>query len=246
MNSTKSEPLLKIEKLTSGYGPTQILNTIDLEVRAGEIVVVVGPNGAGKTTLLNTISGLTTVSQGSVQFAGTDITRMNVARIPHLGLSHCPEGRRILTRLTVEENLIAACIDRNRSFEEKRDDVYTLFPILHERRHGSAQRLSGGQQQMLAIGRCLMAEPSLVMMDEPSLGLAPKLIAQIFRIIVDLANRGIAILLVEQNVRLALEIGDYAYLFESGRCRLEGGAKRIAEDPSLIDLYLGAHGQVEH
>jgi len=236
----RSEPLLKIEKLEAGYGHTQILDAIDLEVLPGEITVVVGPNGAGKTTLLNAISGMATCRRGTICFGGRNILGMRPDKIPALGLAHCPEGRQILNWLTVEENLLAANIDRDRTFQDKRDEVYGLFPILRERRHDSAQRMSGGQQQMLAIGRCLMAEPSLIMLDEPSLGLAPKLIAQIFRIIVDLADRGVAVLLVEQNVRLALEVGDYAYLFESGRCRLEGGASRIAEDPALAALYLGA------
>lgn len=232
--------MLKVENLTSGYGPTQILKGIDLEVRPGEIVVVVGPNGAGKTTLLASLSNMTTRHSGRVLFKGEDISSLRPDKIARLGLSHCPEGRAIFSRLTVEENLKAAYISsRGRSFTELRDEVYELFPLLKERRHTSAQRMSGGQQQMLAIGRSLMASPELVMLDEPSLGLAPKLIHQIFHIIVDLANRGIAILLVEQNVRLALQVGDYAYLLESGRCRIEGGTPKIAADAQLADLYLG-------
>lgn len=238
--------MLKVEKLVSGYGPTQILKGIDLEVRAGEIVVVVGPNGAGKTTLLASLSNMTTRHSGRVLFKGEDISGMRADRIARLGLSHCPEGRMILMRLTVEENLMAAYISgRGKTFEQLRDEVYELFPVLRERRHGSAQRMSGGQQQMLAIGRSLMASPELVMLDEPSLGLAPKLIHQIFHIIVSLANRGIAILLVEQNVRLALEVGDYAYLLESGRCRIEGGAAKVAADPDLAALYLGGISHAE-
>ncbi len=232
--------MLKVENLVSGYGPTQVLKGIDLEVRAGEIVVVVGPNGAGKTTLLASLSNMTTQHAGRVLFKGQDISGMRPDRIARLGLSHCPEGRKILMRLTVEENLMAAYIaGRGKSFEALRDEVYELFPVLRERRYGSAQRMSGGQQQMLAIGRSLMATPELVMLDEPSLGLAPKLIHQIFHIIVGLADRGIAILLVEQNVRLALQVGDYAYLLESGRCRLEGGAAKLAADPDLAAAYLG-------
>lgn len=238
--------MLKVENLSSGYGPTQILKGIDLEVRAGEIVVVVGPNGAGKTTLLSSVSNMTTRHGGRVTFKGQDITHLRPDKIARLGLSHCPEGRMILTRLTVEENLKAAFIaGRGKPYDELLEDVYDLFPLLRERKDTSAQRMSGGQQQMLAIGRSLMASPDLVMLDEPSLGLAPKLIHQIFRIIVDLANRGIAILLVEQNVRLALQVGDYAYLFESGKCRIEGGANQIAGDAQLAALYLGGGHAVE-
>lgn len=244
MTSTPSEVLLKIDGLSAGYGRTQILFGIDLEARPGEIVVVLGANGAGKTTLLNTVSGLTRVLSGRVTFDGRDITRARPDRVVALGLAHCPEGRRIFQRLTVEENLLAAYLaQRGRSFEALREDVFSLFPVLRERRNGLASRLSGGQQQMLAIGRALMAQPRLLMLDEPSLGLAPKLIHQIFQIVLELAKSGIGILLVEQNVRLALQIGDYAYVLGSGRCRLEGGAERLADDPALADLYLATPGE---
>lgn len=158
-----------------------------------------------------------------------------------MGLVHCPEGRQIFQRLTVEENLVAAHIGRGgKSFEALRSDVFDLFPVLKERRNGMASRMSGGQQQMLAIGRALMAEPKLLMLDEPSLGLAPKIIHQIFRIILDLSQAGISILLVEQNVQLALGCGDYAYLLNTGRVRVHGTSQEIAEHSALSDHYLGS------
>ncbi len=206
----------------------------------GEIVVVLGPNGAGKTTLLNAISGLARATSGRITFADIDITGKRPEAVVRLGLAHCPEGRRIFQRLSVEENLVAAHVGRGpKSFETLREEVFTLFPILKERRNSMGGRMSGGQQQMLAIGRAIMSEPKLLMLDEPSLGLAPKIIHQIFRIILDLSQSGIAILLVEQNVQLALECGDYAYLLNAGRCRLDGPAQDIAANASLSELYLG-------
>jgi branched-chain amino acid transport system ATP-binding protein len=233
--------LLSVARLNAGYGSKQVLFDIDLAVERGEIVVVVGPNGAGKTTLLSAISGLCRITGGTVAYAGRDITGQRADRITSQGLAHCPEGRHIFQRLTVEENLIAAHVGRtSRGFASLRDHVYGLFPILAERRHGLASRLSGGQQQMLAIGRALMAEPDLMMLDEPSLGLAPKVITQIFAIVLDLALSGMSILLVEQNVRLALEMGDRAYVLESGHVRLSGTAEEVAVHPALAGLYLGA------
>lgn len=233
--------MLSVAKLNAGYGSKQILFDVDLEVGRGDIVVVVGPNGAGKTTLLSAISGLCRIMGGTIAYAGGDTAGLRADRITRQGLAHCPEGRHIFQRLTVEENLIAAHFGRTaRGFAPLRDQVYDLFPILAERRHGLASRLSGGQQQMLAIGRALMAEPDLVMLDEPSLGLAPKVITQIFAIVLDLALAGMSILLVEQNVRLALEVGDRAYVLEAGRVRLTGPAEDIATNPALAGLYLGA------
>ena len=232
--------MLSVARLSAGYGTKQVLHDVDLEVGHGEIVVVVGPNGAGKTTLLSAISGLCRISGGTVDFAGSDIGGQRADRITACGLAHCPEGRHIFQRLSVEENLLAAHVRRtSRGFDSLRDHVFELFPILAERRHGLASRLSGGQQQMLAIGRALMAEPDLIMLDEPSLGLAPKLITQIFAIVLDLALSGMSILLVEQNIRLALEVGDQAYVLESGRMRLSGEAEAIAAHPALAGLYLG-------
>ncbi|WP_252349163.1 ABC transporter ATP-binding protein [Ochrobactrum sp. BTU1] len=240
MTSTKSAPLLKIAGLSSGYGRVGVLEGVNLEVDPHEIVVILGPNGAGKTTLLNSISGVAQTTAGSIQFDGKDITGAKPEQVVRMGLTHCPEGRQIFQRLTVEENLIAAHVGRvGKSFETLREEVFELFPVLKERRNGMASRMSGGQQQMLAIGRALMSEPKLLMLDEPSLGLAPKIIHQIFRIILDLSQAGISILLVEQNVQLALECGDYAYLLNTGRVRLHAPAQEMIEHSDLSDHYLG-------
>ena len=203
-------------------------------------MVILGPNGAGKTTLLNSISGVARASAGRIEFEGRDITGSRPEQVVRMGLVHCPEGRQIFQRLTVEENLLAAHTGRSgKSFEVLRDDVFSLFPVLRERRNGMASRMSGGQQQMLAIGRALMAEPVLLMLDEPSLGLAPKVVHQIFHIILELSQGGTSILLVEQNAQLALECGDYAYLINSGRVRVHGPAAEMAAHSDLSDLYLG-------
>ncbi|MBN9552933.1 MAG: ABC transporter ATP-binding protein, partial [Alphaproteobacteria bacterium] len=240
MTSTTSGPLLRIAGLSSGYGRVGVLEGIDIEVDPNEIVVVLGPNGAGKTTLLNSISGVARANAGTITFEGRDITGMRPEQVVRLGITHCPEGRQIFQRLTVEENLVAAHIGRaGKSFEALRAEAFDLFPVLKERRNSVASRMSGGQQQMLAIGRALMAEPKLLMLDEPSLGLAPKIVHQIFRIILDLSRNGISILLVEQNVQLALECGDYAYLLNTGKVKLHGPAQEMAEHSALSEHYLG-------
>ncbi|MCX2698710.1 ABC transporter ATP-binding protein [Brucella sp. YY2X] len=232
--------MLKVAQLQAGYGRTQILFGIDLEVKAGEIVTIIGANGAGKTTTLRTISGLTKVYSGSIEFKGRSISGMSPEEIARLGLAHCPEGRHILQRLTVEENLIAGYIPgRGRPYEDIRADVFEMFPLLKERRNSLASRMSGGQQQMLAIGRSLMASPELLMLDEPSLGLAPKIINQIFEIIIQLSKAGISLIVVEQNAAVALEIADYGYVFDAGRCTVEGGAHKVLHDPQLQAAYLG-------
>ncbi|RWX81869.1 ABC transporter ATP-binding protein [Neorhizobium lilium] len=232
--------MLKIAGLNSGYGRVSVLEGVNLEVDEREIVVILGPNGAGKTTLLNSISGVAKATAGTIEFDGKAITGARPEQVVRMGLAHCPEGRQIFQRLTVEENLVAAHIGRGgKSFEALRNEVFELFPILKERRNGMASRMSGGQQQMLAIGRALMAEPKLLMLDEPSLGLAPKIIQQIFHIILNLSKSGISILLVEQNVQLALECGDYAYLLNTGRVRLHGPAQKLATHSDIGDLYLG-------
>ena len=178
-------------------------------------------------------------TRGKIEFEGRDITGARPEQVVRMGLVHCPEGRQIFQRLTVEENLLAAHTKRTgKSFEALRDDVFSIFPVLKERRNGMASRMSGGQQQMLAIGRALMAEPKLLMLDEPSLGLAPKIVHQIFHIILEQSQDGKSIILVEQNAQLALECGDYAYLLNGGRVRTHGLAKEMAAHSDLSDLYL--------
>ena len=223
----------------SGYGRTTILHGVRLDVLPGEIVCVIGPNGAGKTTMLNTISGVLRPSAGTISFRGEAIGGARPHAVARRGLGHCPEGRRVFQRLTVEENLLTGFIaGRGATLAQCHDEVFSLFPLLAERRASSASRLSGGQQQMLAIGRALMGRPDLLMMDEPSLGLAPIVINQIFENIMQLAARGVAILLVEQNVGLALEIADYAYGLENGRIAVSGPAAKMLADPRIVELYL--------
>jgi branched-chain amino acid transport system ATP-binding protein len=234
-----SAPLLAIEQVASGYGRTEILHGISAEVIAGEIVAVIGPNGAGKTTLLNTISGLSDLRRGAIRLKGEDIAGLRPDKVVARGISHCPEGRRIFQRLTVEENLIAAYVaGRPRSYDAMLHEVFRLFPVLGERRKSPANRFSGGQQQMLAVARALMAQPELLLLDEPSLGLAPKLVSQILEIVLNLAGTGMSIVLVEQNVDAALEISDYAYVIENGRCVLEGPSEKLLADDRLREAYL--------
>ncbi|MGD9509048.1 MAG: ABC transporter ATP-binding protein [Geminicoccaceae bacterium] len=231
--------MLEVAQIESGYGRTQILRGIDLALYEGEVVAVVGPNGAGKTTLLNTISGLASVHGGEIRFADEVITHKAAYRIARMGVGHCPEGRRIFQRLTVEENLSTGFIPgEGRSYAELRDQAFELFPILVERRDELASGLSGGQQQMLAVARSLMARPRLLLLDEPSLGLAPRVVNQILEIVLKLAGSGVSIILVEQNVNFALEICDYAYVLENGRCTLEGPGEKLLADPQLRDAYL--------
>ena len=223
----------------SGYGKTEILHGISAEILDGEIIAVIGANGAGKTTLLNTISGLCNVRQGSIRFKGEEIVGLRADKVVARGISHCPEGRRIFQRLTVEENLIASYVDgRSRSYSDRVAEIYELFPVLGERRKSQASRFSGGQQQMLAVARALMAQPDLMLLDEPSLGLAPKLVNQILEIILGVAAAGMSIILVEQNVDAALEVSDYAYVIENGRCTLEGPSDKLLADPRLREAYL--------
>ncbi|MBL8699565.1 MAG: ABC transporter ATP-binding protein [Alphaproteobacteria bacterium] len=231
--------MLRVERIESGYGRTRILHAISIALHPGEVVAVVGPNGAGKTTLLRTISGLATVHGGDVFFRDERITGLRADKVVARGIAHCPEGRRIFQRLTIEENLLAAHLPgRSKPFGEAVEAIYAMFPVLKERRASPASRLSGGQQQMLAIGRALMAEPELLILDEPSLGLAPKVVNQILEIILQLAERGISVLVVEQNVTAAMQISDYAYVIETGRCVMEGPSAKLLAAEDLREVYL--------
>jgi branched-chain amino acid transport system ATP-binding protein len=210
-------------------------------MHAGEIVSIIGPNGAGKTTFMRTLSGVRPATAGTIQFKGQPVQGLKPYQIARLGISHCPEGRAIFQHLSIEENLMAGFLDkRGKTQAELFDKVYALFPILAERRKQGASRLSGGQQQMLAIGRALMGTPELLLLDEPSLGLAPLIIHQIFEIIIKLAQEGVSILLVEQNVDLSLEIADYVYAFEHGTLHCAGPAEKLSGDARVREIYLPA------
>jgi branched-chain amino acid transport system ATP-binding protein len=233
--------LLSVRGLVLMYGKIMAVKGIDLDVDAGKVVCLIGANGAGKTTTLRGISGLLRPKAGTVEFAGEVISRLPPHRIARLGVVQVPEGRQIFTRMSVAENLrIGAFLVTERSEVERRlDEVVALFPRLGERLRQSAGLLSGGEQQMLAMGRALMAAPNVLLLDEPSMGLAPKLVDEIFGLIAKLKAARRTILLVEQNARLALEVADNAYVFETGRIRLSGKAREIANDPQVLAAYLG-------
>jgi branched-chain amino acid transport system ATP-binding protein len=233
--------LLSVRGLVLVYGKIMAVKGIDLDVDAGKVVSLIGANGAGKTTTLRGISGLLRPKAGTVEFSGEVISRMPPHRIARLGVVQVPEGRQIFTRMSVAENLrIGAFLVTERSEIERRlDEVVALFPRLGERLRQSAGLLSGGEQQMLAIGRALMAAPNVLLLDEPSMGLAPKLVDEIFGLIAKLKAARRTILLVEQNARLALEVADDAYVLETGRIRLSGKAREIANDPQVLAAYLG-------
>ena len=229
--------LLEVRALSSHYGRIQALHGVDLVIRENERVALVGANGAGKTTLLRTISGVQGATGGSVRFAGRDITRVPPDRRVRLGIGQVPEGRQMFAPMAVEDNLLLGGYTRSRS--ERVEDlaqVYERFPVLEERRRQPAGTLSGGEQQMLAIGRALMARPRLLLLDEPSMGLAPRIVEQIFAVIREL--RG-TILLVEQNAHAALGVADRGYVVESGRIVLEGSSRALLDDEQVKAAYLG-------
>jgi branched-chain amino acid transport system ATP-binding protein len=235
-----AEPLLEVGDLKSAYGRIQALKGVSLEVRAGEIVCSVGGNGAGKTTLLRAISGVQPVAGGHVRFAGEDVTRAS----PHLrvamGIAQVPEGRQIFGALAVADNLrLGAYLRRDDGIAADLERVFAMFPVLKERRHTPGGALSGGQQQMLAIGRALMSRPRLLLLDEPSMGLAPLLVDQIFAAIQALKRDGITVFLVEQNAAAALDIADRGYVIETGRIVHEGQARAMLADERLREAYLG-------
>ena len=234
------EPVLAITGLHAGYGATEILRGVDLAVGAGEIVAVLGSNGAGKSTLNRTISGVLRPWRGSVRFADAAIEREKPAAIVARGLIHVPEGRRIFPNMTVRENLDLGAYRRARARREhNRSRVFAIFPRLAERQSQRAGTLSGGEQQMLAIGRGLMAEPKLLILDEPSLGLSPLLVEELFLLIKRINTEGIALLLVEQNVVQSLDVAQRAYILENGTFVLEGSSADIRNNPDLKRAYLG-------
>jgi branched-chain amino acid transport system ATP-binding protein len=233
--------MLAVKDLSAGYGPIMVLKGVSLEVRRGQIVALIGANGAGKSTLLRTISGVVKPAQGSVEFVGEPIQRLREDKIVQRGIVQVQEGRGILSRMTVRENLELGAFTRSDQdgISEDLSRMFEKFPILRQRQHQLGGTLSGGEQQMLAIGRALMARPKLLLMDEPSLGLAPFLVREIFRIIVDLKQEGRTILLVEQNARKALQCADRAYVMETGRIALEGSGEELLHSSEVRQAYLG-------
>jgi len=232
--------VLSVENLTSGYGRIEALHGISIEVRAGEIVTLIGANGAGKSTLLRAISGVQPVSAGSIRFDGKSIDRLAAHARVTLGIAQVPEGRQLFAPLSVEDNLkLGAWSRRGTNFWPDLARIYELFPMLASLRAAVAGTLSGGQQQMLAIGRALMAKPRLLLFDEPSLGLAPILVDQILHIVRSLKDEGLTMLLIEQNARAALAIADRAYVLETGRITVSGTAAEIQSDRRVAEAYLG-------
>lgn len=233
--------MLKINDLNTYYGAIHALKGIDMEVDEGEIVSLIGSNGAGKTTLLNTITGVTRAAKGTVVFKGKDITNIPSYAMTKLKISISPEGREVFPELTVEENLrLGAYIVKDKgAISAGYDRVYDLFPRLKERYRQQAGTLSGGEQQMLAVGRALMSSPELLLLDEPSLGLAPNFVLMIFDMIKEINKQGVTILLIEQNANMALSASDRAYVLENGKVTMSGEAKKIASDPKIKKAYLG-------
>ncbi len=234
------EPLLTVTGLHAGYGATEVLRGVDLAVGPGEVVAVLGSNGVGKTTLNKALSGVVTVRAGTITFGGERIDRAAAAAIVGAGLIHVPEGRRVFPNLSVQDNLILGSYRRGRPRRSATlERVYALFPRLRDRMRQMAGTLSGGEQQMLAIGRGMMGEPRLLILDEPSLGLSPRLVTEMFALIGQLRTDGLAILLVEQNVMQTLAVADRGYVMENGRCALSGSAAMLRADPALRRTYLG-------
>jgi len=233
--------MLEVENIEAGYGPIRALDRVSLEVAAGELVAIIGANGAGKTTLLMAISGVVPTRGGEVRFEGRSITGLEPHEIVRLGIGHAPEGRRIFPRLTVRENLELGGFTRSDRAEMRRDidEVCELFPVLGSRMGQMGGTLSGGEQQMLALGRALVGRPRLLLLDEPSLGLAPLVVAKIFEVIASLSARGIAVVLVEQNARAALKLASRGYVLETGRITLTGSGTELAHDRRVRDAYLG-------
>jgi branched-chain amino acid transport system ATP-binding protein len=241
MSTPAGEPILQLEDVHTYYGSIQALKGISLEVHAGEIVTLIGANGAGKSTTLRSINGLNAPRRGRIRFQGKDITRTSAHAVVQLGIAQSPEGRRLFPRMSVLENLEMGAYQRTDKAEINQDleRVYELFPRLHERRTQKAGTLSGGEQQMVAMGRALMARPKLLLLDEPSMGLAPIFVERIFEIIVEINKQGTPILLVEQNALMALDVASRGYVLETGRIALADSAKALRENEQVRKTYLG-------
>lgn len=237
-----SEDMLSVSNLSTSYGPVEVLHEISLNIHAGELVAIVGANGAGKSTLLRTLSGLQRSRQGTVVFDGQDLTNSPAHRIVRAGICHVPEGRQVFAPLNVEDNLRLGAYTQRQDYDRVEADlehVYSLFPILRERKQQASGTLSGGQQQMLAIGRALLGRPRLLLLDEPSMGLAPLLVEEIFSIVRSLNEQGVTILLVEQNARMALNVADRGYVLETGRIVTSAAASELLNDEAVRKAYLG-------
>jgi branched-chain amino acid transport system ATP-binding protein len=237
-----SEPIVAVKDLHVAYGKVEAVSNVNLSVGAGQIVTVIGPNGAGKTTLLSAVMGLIP-AKGEISFLGRVQRQPEVEDLVAMGMTLVPEKRELFAEMSVEDNLLLGGFQRyrggNRDQTETLGEVFSIFPRLKERRAQLAGTLSGGERQMLAVGRALMAKPRLLMLDEPSLGLAPLIVREIFHVIADLKKTGVAILLVEQNARAALQVADFGYVLETGEIVLEGPAMRLADDPKVVESYLG-------
>lgn len=233
--------MLIIKNLTAGYGGPNILHDVNLTVSEGEIVTIIGPNGAGKSTVLKSIFGMTSIESGSVLYFDEDLTVLPTAEVIERGICFVPQGRSVFPSLTVEENLEMGAFIRKDKRVVKKDlhQVYEKFPKLFERRHQKTKTLSGGEQQMVAIGRALMLQPRLLLLDEPSIGLAPQIVVELFEKLLEIKATGTAILMVEQNATLALEFSDRGYVMELGRNRLEGTGVELLENKQVGELYLG-------
>lgn len=231
--------MLRVEGLCAGYGAVQVLTDVSLRLQRGEIVAIVGANGAGKSTLLRTIMGSLRARRGSIRFDDADLMGMAAHRVAQRGVRLVPEGRRVFPSLSVEENILMGAYLRPGGAAQAIERAFALFPVLAERRDEPASTLSGGQQQMLALARALAGEPRLLMLDEPSLGLAPKAVEEIFSKLAELRSANIGVLLVEQNARKALEMADRGYVLENGRVALEGAARALANDAAVVEAYLG-------
>lgn len=239
--SEDEAPLLALERVAVSYGGIQAVKGIDVAVRKGELVCLIGANGAGKTTTLKGICGLLPLKSGRVRYDGRDVTGLRSFRLVRRGLVMVPEGRGMFGALTIEENLAMGAYirDDRAAIRDDVERVFTLFPRLKERRRQTAGTLSGGEQQMLAMGRALMSRPRLLLLDEPSMGLAPLMVRKVFETIISVSKEGVTILLIEQNAKLALEVSDRGYVMESGEITLEGEAAALLHDPKVRSAYLG-------
>ena len=233
--------MLELNNLTAGYGSFQALFSVNLEVKKGEAIAVIGPNGAGKTTLLRTISGMLPVQSGKLSMEGTSLKDVPPYRIIDFGIAHVPENRRLFSSMSIEDNLRMGAFTPNARphFEERLDFIFDLFPRLKERRSQIAGTLSGGEQQMCAIGRALMSSPKLLLMDEPSAGLAPVIVNQVFQLVQQIRDQGLTVLIVEQNIEQVLKIVDRAYLMEVGAIKISGKAEELIQSESIRKAYVG-------